>query len=226
MVDLLHDIERNLAWPWQLMGQLVVLLGKPTGGERLIALLQFTLRLWLRCRRPLTRQWAKSQMAHWDHALANSSALRSATLQKLRVELADLEGIPWGLILWDLTKFYDTVALGALIQHTRKRKYPAKVTCLVIATYLSPGVIRQNECYSEWVYPVDGILPGCGEACNMARNALYGIVEKVTTVSPMCTIGQFVDDVKQFAAGESKASVIDVLAPAVTTFLRGVKKDN
>ena len=45
-------------------------------------------------------------------------------------------------------------------------------------------------------------------------------------VSPMCTIGQFVDDVKQFAAGESKASVINVLAPAATTFLKGVKEDN
>ena len=68
---------------------------------------------------------------------------------------------------------------------------------------------------------MDGILPGCGEASNMARNALYGIVEDVTLVSPMCTIGQFVDDVKQFAAGGSKASVINVTALAATTFLRG-----
>ena len=223
VVELLNDIEKYKTWPWQLMGQLVVLLGKPTGGERPIALLQFFLRLWLRCRRPLTRQWAKSQVAHWDHALANSSALRSATLQKLRVELADLEGIPWGLLLWDLTKFYDTVALGALIQHTVKRKYPATVTCLVVATYLSPRVIRQDECYSEWIYPVDGILPGCGEACNMARNALYGIVEEVTSASPRCTVGQFVDDVKQYAAEDTVASVVSTLAPAAIAFLRGVK---
>ena len=121
MVELLNNVERELTWPWQLMGQLVVLLGKPTGGERPTALLQFPLRLWLRCRRPVTRQWSKAQGAHWDHALASSSALRSATLQKLRVELADLEGIPWALILWDLTKFYDTVTLGALMQHCVKR---------------------------------------------------------------------------------------------------------
>ena len=78
----------KVSWPWQLMTNIIVLLGKPTGGERPIALANFVVRLLLRMLRPESQKWCTKRAGHWDHAIAKSSALRSALLQSFMVESA------------------------------------------------------------------------------------------------------------------------------------------
>ena len=85
------------------------------GDTRSIGLLQLLPRIWL-CIRKLsdTRDWFKERASFYDHALAGSSALRSALLQALRIELAEAEGLEWCLLLLDLQEFYDTIAISLL----------------------------------------------------------------------------------------------------------------
>ncbi len=59
MVALLHQCERQVMWPWQMLFALVPLIPKPTGGERPIGLLAMLVRLWHRCRRGIGRAWAR-----------------------------------------------------------------------------------------------------------------------------------------------------------------------
>ena len=39
IVEFFNDCERALAWPWQLLRELVMLMPKPTKGDRALALL-------------------------------------------------------------------------------------------------------------------------------------------------------------------------------------------
>ena len=91
VLQLIRHMITQGAVPWQLLLQMVTLLGKPTGGERPIAIFCFFIRLFVRLYRPLTRQWAQSWGGFWDHALASSSALRAALLTKLRLELGEAD---------------------------------------------------------------------------------------------------------------------------------------
>ena len=96
-------------------------------------------------RRGITRQWSKDQQAFWDHALSASSALRSALLQKLLIEHADLHNVHWSLVLWDLTKFYDTICLATLMQQARLRFYPLRLTYLLVSLYVGDRVISSEN---------------------------------------------------------------------------------
>ena len=87
IADLLNECERLGTWPWQPLCSLIVLLGKPGGGERPIGLLCMLLRLYARVRRPQTRSWSAKWAEHWDDAVRGSSSLRSALLQRLRIEM-------------------------------------------------------------------------------------------------------------------------------------------
>ena len=82
LAELLSGFDRAQARPWQVLGHALALLGKPTGGERTIALTDFLIRLWSRCRRSRISAWCSEWQGHLDRAEAGSSALRAATLRK------------------------------------------------------------------------------------------------------------------------------------------------
>jgi hypothetical protein len=123
-------------------------------------------------RRPLTRKCARARAGFWDHVIVGSSALRSPLLTSFMTESAEALGLSWSLVLYDLTKFYDTIRLSALIGEAALQGDPLKVLVMLVGTYLAPRVLKEGDCCSAPLQPVDSILAGCGEANNMARAAL------------------------------------------------------
>ena len=85
LADLLSGFTNKKAWPWQCLGQCMVLLGKLSGGGRSFALMDFFIWFWTKIRRPLLRSGAASGRA--TGAVAGSSTLRATVLRKLRIEL-------------------------------------------------------------------------------------------------------------------------------------------
>ena len=77
----------------------MVLLGKPSGGQRTIALIAMLARLVTRVGRTRSRAWCKSVAGHWDQAIAGSSALRSHMLFRLRQEVDICRDRDWALVL-------------------------------------------------------------------------------------------------------------------------------
>ena len=51
-------VEEGLAWPWQAMAAVGRLLGKKSGGDRVMGLLATFCRLWSMAREGQMRQWA------------------------------------------------------------------------------------------------------------------------------------------------------------------------
>ena len=57
LVHLLNDVEQRLTWPAHIYYNLIILIGKPAGGTRPIALMAMIYRLWTKIRRPEIDAW-------------------------------------------------------------------------------------------------------------------------------------------------------------------------
>ena len=151
------------AWPWQLLSNLMVLAGKPGGGERALALQGMPVRIVHRACRPVPQEWLRKNARRYDDAIAGSSAIRGAMLQLPALEFAESSGKCWALLFWDLQKFFDTVGLAMLMANALAQKFSPTILRLAVLQYLSLRVVRSGNCHSEWVQPIDSILAGCGK---------------------------------------------------------------
>ena len=57
--EVLNSVERLGAWPIQSMMNIIVLMGKPAGGLRPIALMPMLYRIWSKARRQYSTGWEK-----------------------------------------------------------------------------------------------------------------------------------------------------------------------
>ena len=93
IAGLLNMVEGCRAWPTHTLSNTIILMGKPTGGSRPIALMPMLYRLWSKTRKPAIQQWDKEECrGPWDAAVQGSSALRAAILAQFQDELHLLNG--------------------------------------------------------------------------------------------------------------------------------------
>ena len=81
--DILNQVEEKVAWPVQTLLSLIVLMGKPNGGVKPIALMPMLYRLWSKVRRVDIHVWDEDHTGFWDAAIRGSSALRAAVVGAL-----------------------------------------------------------------------------------------------------------------------------------------------
>ena len=80
VAKLLNSIEMEAAWLAQTLTNIIVLMGKPAGGVRPIALMPMLYRLWTKVRRDESRLWDTAHTGPWDTAIRGSSAFRAAVM--------------------------------------------------------------------------------------------------------------------------------------------------
>ena len=69
MAHLLNTIETSIAWPIQTLMNIIVLMGKPQGGVRPIALMPMLFRLWTKIRKASIDEWGYLHHGPWDAAI-------------------------------------------------------------------------------------------------------------------------------------------------------------
>ena len=116
LVDLLTQVEQELVWPATILLNLIILLAKPNGGERPIALIAILYRIWVRMRKPELEVWEAARAGHWDSAVQGSSALKAALRRALADEMAIATDLAVISVLWDLEKFYDSIPPHRLLE--------------------------------------------------------------------------------------------------------------
>ena len=92
LLQLYHQVERRGVWPTGMLANLIVLMGKPKGGSRHIALVPMLYRIWCRTRRCYIDDWEKITAGTWDAAVKGLSALRASILSQMRDEIAIAKG--------------------------------------------------------------------------------------------------------------------------------------
>ena len=180
LATLFNEIERNLAWPWQLLLVAQSLLPKPKGGDRGIGLLPWTCRLWSAAKDPLVKGWADSRAGFWDQAVAGSSALQCALVRCFMDETAGAVGAAFGSLFHDVQEFYDWVNVPLAIIKAVQLGYPSRVACLVFSSYLSTRLLTQESTVSAPIWPTRSLVAGCKSANNLARGFLYHSMEYCT----------------------------------------------
>ena len=111
-VDLLNVCQQLLTWPTTLLLNIIAMQPKPRGaGERPICLIPYSIRAWQRCHRPEANHWSLAHAGHWDDCIKHSSSLQAALVRLLKDEVAHEWGLAVGTVLWDLTKYYNSISL-------------------------------------------------------------------------------------------------------------------
>ena len=92
MVLQLTALERTMVLPEVQAEAWVVLLDKPDGGDRPIALLPFLYRVLLRCRKKELDTWNLAYDAPWDATAKGRGAEQAAMEDELEIEAVILSG--------------------------------------------------------------------------------------------------------------------------------------
>ena len=96
--------KKHGVWPGYIYiyYNIIVLMGKPAGGSRPVALMPMLYRMWCRARRIYIDEWERNTAGDWDAAVKGLSALRASILSQMRDEMATARGEDTLTVLWDM----------------------------------------------------------------------------------------------------------------------------
>ncbi|CAK0880231.1 unnamed protein product [Prorocentrum cordatum] len=211
-VQCLRNCEERAAWPWQFYLVLELLLGKKPGigGERPIGLMPMPYRIWSAARRPIIATWSKEAAGFWDTAVAGSSALRVAMHRLMRAEAAVQMGFHAAGIFYDAANFYDNLGLDQLIEKAGDLNYPLLPLAMAVQMYLAPEAIMAHSLFSDIFEPANSMVAGCGQAVDLTRPLLYGIMDAAYRHHIYVVIQQYLDDLALHIEGARKRVIYHV----------------
>ena len=206
----------ELAMPMQTLLILISLLGKKLGGTRCIAICATFYRLLMAIMKGEVREWDVDKGIKGDSALPGRSPSDGTAWRFLDMEQAVLRGKLVVQMLWDMTKFFDSIDIPKLIERCEKLDFPRDQLCLGMQVHRAPRVLRAAGSCGK-VIPTTGvdILAGCTLSTSLSRGFLRpavagGGVE--STLNKHAVVesrtNQHVDDVSQIVIGDSQSAVV------------------
>eukprot|EP00959_Pyramimonas_sp_CCMP1952_P234983 4909984-Pyramimonas_sp.AAC.1 len=197
LLNILVQVERAGAWPWQLMVTLVSLLRKDVGGDRAIGLLSEVMKIWSKIRSQCTNEWASHMAGKWDAAIAGNSALKEASDRSFADEV--LEWAPMKVFtvtaLWDLAEFCDMLEPLLILEEGLRLGLPARTLHLEMLNHLSTRLVRERTAYAEPISPDRSICAGARRDIDFGRVALYATLEQACAKYQQVYVRSWVDDV-------------------------------
>ncbi|CAK0817626.1 unnamed protein product, partial [Prorocentrum cordatum] len=224
-VQCLTSCEQRAAWPWQFYLVLELLLGKKPGigGERPIGLMPMPYRIWSAARRPIVATWSKVAAGFWDTAVAGSSALRVAMHRLMRAEAATEMGFHAAGVFYDAANFYDNIGLDQLIEKASALQYPLLPLAMAVQMYLAPRAIMAHSLFSDSFEPANSMVAGCGQAVDLTRPLLYGILDAAHRHHIFVVMQQYLDDLALQVEG-ARRQVIDQIKHVAALVHDGFKR--
>ncbi|CAK0823068.1 unnamed protein product, partial [Prorocentrum cordatum] len=224
-VQCLTRCEQRAAWPWQFYLVLELLLGKKPGigGERPIGLMPMPYRIWSAARRPIVATWSKAAAGFWDTAVAGSSALRVAMHRLMRAEAATEMGFHAAGVFYDAANFYDNIGLDQLIEKASALQYPLLPLAMAVQMYLAPRAIMAHSLFSDIFEPANSMVAGCGQAVDLTRPLLYGILDAAHRHHIFVVMQQYLDDLALQVEG-ARRQVIDQIKHVAALVHDGFKQ--
>ena len=210
-----NDVGKLVAWPLQVFSSLIVLLGKPGGDNRCIALTATLYRLVMRLLAGPVKHWNSNVALDVDSARAGASSGLAATDRMLSIEIARAEQHHVLCLLWDMWKFYDSILLPTLAQEAKFHGYPLLAFVLGAMVHVGPRFMVQSKAVALPITAFgNSILAGCMQSNGWARALLLRTISRLNARHPGSTIHPHVDDLSQVVIGHSASGVLEIAAPA------------
>eukprot|EP00959_Pyramimonas_sp_CCMP1952_P055074 1151147-Pyramimonas_sp.AAC.1 len=152
------------AWPTLTSHVHIILLAKPTGGHRPIALLTSLYRVWGRARLDWVRRWA-GQLGRSYLALVTQKSTTDVAARLLvqseatSVEEADADVSMHAIV--GIEKCFDRAPWRALAKAFRDHGFPARLFILALRMYIAPRRLAWAGCHVVPIWASQGVLPGC-----------------------------------------------------------------
>jgi hypothetical protein len=133
-------------------------------------------------------------------------------------------GFSWIQILWDLEKFYDHVRLDAVVDIASRVDYPLMPLFLALDMHRAPRRLRASGAVSDIITPGRSLLAGCSQSVDIAKLALWDILETAHANFRPLVLESWVDDLSQRHVG--KAEVISPQAARASEGLGQLLRDS
>ena len=197
--------EATGRWPDAVDAVLIVLLPRADGGRRPISLFASVVRLWMRARIYMARQW---EAKHPNTALYGSKGMgaqRAAWTAAAGAEAAKLAKKAHAQALLDLVKAFEKVLHQKLIDAAADKHYPMTTLRLSLAAYRLARSVGNEGIYSRLIRTSQGIIAGSGIATSELRVLLIGMIEAIQATWPTeqgISVMLYVDDITISATGD------------------------
>ena len=218
--DVLELAETHLAWPLQMAANLMAILGKPTGGERVVAKTPILYRIWARAEQSAIRAWEAANTAPHDSVGAGLSAELASALRGLQNEIATGQGMYTANTLWDIEKFFDSVCITDIVSAALAHGYPGKPLVLGAMQHIAPRLLQVGLQASRPILVANSILAGCAQSVPWVKALFHSPISEVARRSPQVCTRTYVDDVAQTTAGSFVAVAQNVVDAGVALVQR------
>ena len=223
LADILNEAEQAGCWDEALELVLIVLLPKDDGGHRPIGLFPSVIRIWMRVRSGVARDWERETAGPEFYGCTGRGAQRAAWLAAYEAESATAKGADHAAALLDLVKAFEMVPHAALVSAAREHGFSLKVLRLSLAAYRIARTVGVDGVYSKEHQATRGITAGSGMATAELRLLLTDMVFLLRKAWPVA-LKLYVDDLTISATGEGlhAANTVGDAADFAVRHLRGL----
>jgi hypothetical protein len=221
---MMNQMEAAGTLPHQLEIVLMVLLAKPQGGHRPIAILPAFYRLWMKIRRPLLekweRQWHRPFFAMAEGQSPGDSVWRSAVLKEAAIGM----GKQTATLLWDMKKAYEVISFDRLWREAKALGFPLVILRICLAMYASERYVRMNGMVQAAGRACRGMCAGCGAATTLIKVSYLRPLEVATEKIPRIRIKIFVDDL-QLDQEDTEEDIVKFFPASAALVLKVIKEE-
>ena len=174
---------------------LIVLLPKPCGGRRPIGLFPTVIRLWMRARSLIPKEWERKNHHPCVYGGPSMGAQRAAWMAAFQAENAALQKDEYLQTLLDIVKAFEKVRHDVLLDAATRHGYCLWTLRMSLAAYRCPRSVGNDGFYSRCIIATCGITAGSGHATIELKCLLLDMVQDGYLLFRSITFTYYVDDV-------------------------------
>jgi hypothetical protein len=119
------------------------------------------------------------QAFEFDSALKGRSPTRMLLRRNVLAAIARAAGFHHGLVLWDITGFFESCQPNEIVRATKAGHLPAVATAISTFGHAQRRVMRWRNLFSRLISPRSSIATGCHTSPSFARGILKQPLQKV-----------------------------------------------
>lgn len=213
------------SWPECLHLVLIVLLQKPDCGRRPIGLFPTIIRVWMRARVYVAREWEAANQRSCLYGGPSMGAQRASWQASFAAETVARSGKYFAQSLLDLVTAFEMIPHHLIVSAARTHGFSPWFLRLSLAAYRLPRAIGVEGVYSRLIVASRGITAGSGFATTELRILLLDIVDQAYQLFPSLELAVYVDDITPYYSGYSPSAVVQRVARAADFFVDTLQKE-
>ena len=126
-------------------------------------------------------------------------------------------------VLYDVEKFYDHARWDVILATAEKVEYPLLVLALALQMHGAPRRVATADAVSDLIWPRRSLMAGCSQGTDLARLALWSVLEYVHAAYRPRELNTWVDDLAHQERGR-KQDVVHKIVQVAEALVAGLQE--